>query len=601
MARASCLRGAVASPIAGVWPSGGGAGILPARGRRLAIAGVAPLGRGAGAWGALLAFCLKSGMSNGARLISPYYPLLLPWLVLGRGHEVLVRQRLPGGFRDALPMINLLNPDGTYNENAGKYSGIDRLRLLKRVVDDLKALDLLERVDSYLVRLNHSDRSKTPIEPYLSDQWFVRMGEDAGEPPGFAQQAMDAVISGRVTIHPERYAKSYLDWLGEKRDWCISRQLWWGHRIPIWYCGTCARTISRGPSAVAPTWPGARPRPAAGRVAPSSTSRATSWELAIHLAQDPDVLDTWFSSALWPHSTLGWPDETPELRKYYPTSVLSTARDIITLWVARMVIFGLFNCADVPFRDVYIHPVIQDGHGKRMSKSAGNGVDPVDIIEIYGADALRYTLAAGATETQDLRIPVEPLTLPDGRIVNTSERFELGRNFANKFWNAARLRSHEPRRLRASALNRDELPIEDRWIIDGLDRTIGEVTVALEHFQFAEAARQLRDFTWGHFCDWYLEFVKGRLRDPVARPTAQRVLAMLLDGLCRLLHPIMPFVTEQVWQGLSTLAPVAGSPSQKRLPRVFASPPGRPRSAGPTKQPDKWSTSGARPSRPSAT
>lgn len=243
------------------------------------------------------------------------------------------------------------------------------------------------------------------------------------------------------------------------------------------------------------------------------------------LIQDPDVLDTWFSSALWPHSTLGWPDETPELQKFYPTSVLSTARDIITLWVARMVIFGLFNRGDVPFRDVYIHAIIQDGQGKRMSKSAGNGVDPVDIVEIYGADALRYTLAAGATETQDLRIPVEPLKLPDGRVVNTSERFELGRNFANKFWNAARLALMNLDGYEPALVSRDELPIEDRWIIDGLDRTIEEVTTALDHFQFAEAARQLRDFTWGHFCDWYLEFVKGRLRDPAARPVAQHMLA----------------------------------------------------------------------------
>ncbi len=278
------------------------------------------------------------------------------------------------------------------------------------------------------------------------------------------------------------------------------------------------------------------------------------------LVQDPDVLDTWFSSALWPHSTLGWPEETPELAKFYPTSVLSTARDIITLWVARMVIFGLFNRRDVPFRDVYIHPVIQDGNGKRMSKSAGNGVDPVDIIEVYGTDALRYTLAAGATETQDLRMPVQKLKLPDGRTINSSERFEQGRNFANKFWNAARfalmnLEGYEP-----AAIELDALPVEDRWILDGLDQTIAGVTSELEHFQFAEACRRLRDFIWGGFCDWYVEFVKGRLRDPSARPTAQRVLAALLDGLCRLLHPIMPFVTEQVWQGLAGLAPVRGLP-----------------------------------------
>jgi valyl-tRNA synthetase len=464
------------------------------------------------------------------------------------------------GLRNGLPMINLLNPDGTYNENAGKYAGIDRLRIRKRVVEDLKALDLLERVDPHQVRINHSDRSKTPIEPYLSDQWFVHMGDDPGGPPGFAQQAMDAVTSGRIAIHPDRYAKSYLDWLGEKRDWCISRQLWWGHRIPIWYCGTCAEQELKHAfdSRADVAW--AKAETGGWLICAESDLVGDELGSGHTLVQDPDVLDTWFSSALWPHSTLGWPDETPELQKFYPTSVLSTARDIITLWVARMVIFGLFNRDEVPFRNVYIHPIIQDGNGKRMSKSAGNGVDPVDIIEIYGADALRYTLAAGATETQDLRIPVVPLTLADGRVVNTSERFELGRNFANKFWNAARLVLLNLEGYEPTTLMHEDLPIEDRWILDGLDRTIGEVTSALEQFQFAEAARQLRDFTWGHFCDWYLEFVKGRLRDPQTRPGAQRVLAALLDGLCRLLHPMMPFVTEQVWQALNGLAPVRGLP-----------------------------------------
>ncbi len=467
------------------------------------------------------------------------------------------------GVRNKLPMINLLNPDGTYNENAGTYAGLDRIVVRKRVVKDLESAGLLGRVDSYLVRLNHSDRSKTPIEPYLSDQWFVRMGDDPEGSPGFAQQAMDAVTSGRVKIHPERYAKSYLDWLGEKRDWCISRQLWWGHRIPIWYCATASeddlKSAFAGREDV--TW---RPGESGGwLVCAEAEIRGDELGPDHRLSQDPDVLDTWFSSALWPHSTLGWPTETPELARYYPTNVLSTARDIITLWVARMVIFGLFNRQDVPFRDVYIHPVIQDGNGKRMSKSAGNGVDPVDIIEIYGADALRYTLAAGATETQDLRIPVEKLKLPDGRTINTSERFEQGRNFANKFWNAARfalmnLEGYEPAELDLAAL-----PIEDRWIIDGLDRTISGVTSDLEQFGFAEAARRLRDFTWGEFCDWYVEFAKGRLRDPETRPTAQRVLAALLDGLCRLLHPIMPFVTEQVWQGLASFAPTRGLPAPR--------------------------------------
>jgi valyl-tRNA synthetase len=464
------------------------------------------------------------------------------------------------GVRNNLPMINLLNPDGTYNENAGKYAGLDRLVVRKRVVEALKSADLLERVDTYLVRLNHSDRSKTPIEPYLSDQWFVRMGDDPTGAPGFAQQAIDAVTTGRVKIHPERYAKSYCDWLGEKRDWCISRQLWWGHRIPIWHCGTCSeRELEHafaGRDGVA--W---RAGETGGWLVCAETDlKGDELGPGHKLIQDPDVLDTWFSSALWPHSTLGWPAETAELQKYYPTSVLSTARDIITLWVARMVVFGLFNLREVPFRDVYIHPIIQDGHGKRMSKSAGNGVDPVDIIEIYGAEALRYTLAAGATETQDLRIPVEPLKLADGRVVNTSERFEQGRNFANKLWNAARFGLMNLEGYEAGAIDLSTLPIEDRWIWDGLDATIEGVTLDLENFQFAEASRRLRDFTWGDFCDWYVEFLKGRLRDPSERLPAQRMLAALLDQLSRLLHPIMPFVTEQIWEGLRRLAPVRGVP-----------------------------------------
>ncbi len=291
--------------------------------------------------------------------------------------------------------------------------------------------------------------------------------------------------------------------------------------------------------------------------------------------QDPDVLDTWFSSALWPHSTLGWPEQTPELAKYYPTSVLSTARDIITLWVARMVIFGQFNMGDVPFRDVYIHPVIQDGQGKRMSKSAGNGVDPVDIIEIYGADALRYTLAAGATETQDLRMPVEKLKLPDGRTINSSERFEQGRNFANKFWNVARLAM-----LNLEGFDPDQSPgdlavggSEDFWILRRLARTTLDATQDLESFQFADLARRLRDFVWNDFCDWYVELIKARLRDPnpAKRGSAQRPLVFVLDGLCRLLHPVMPFLTEQVWQALNQAAPRRHDPTTLQVQTAPAS------------------------------
>lgn len=452
------------------------------------------------------------------------------------------------GLRHRLPMINLLNPDGTFNENAGAYAGLDRRVVRKRVVADLEAQGLLVKVEPYTTRLNFSDRSKTPIEPYLSDQWFVRMDE-------LAQSAMDAVTSGRVRITPERYAKSYLDWLGEKRDWCISRQLWWGHRIPIWYCADCTEADLERAFAGRPgiAW---RRAEAGGWLICSETDLAEdALGSGLQIVQDPDVLDTWFSSALWPHSTLGWPERTAELAKYYPTSVLSTARDIITLWVARMVIFGQFNMGDVPFRDVFIHPVIQDGQGRRMSKTLGNGIDPVDIIDLYGADALRFTLAQAATETQDLRMPVERTKLPDGREVNTSERFEQGRTFPNKFWNASRfalmnLEGYEP-----ASLDVASLPVEDRWILSLLARTTAGTTAELEAFRFAEAARQLRDFTWDDFCDWYIEFLKGRLRDAATRPAAQRVLALVLDGLCRLLHPILPFVTEQVWQALNQVAP----------------------------------------------
>jgi valyl-tRNA synthetase len=460
------------------------------------------------------------------------------------------------GRRHDLPMINLLNPDGTYNENAGRYAGLKVMDVRRLVVADLEVEGLLLKVEDRAVPLKFSDRSKTPIEPYLSDQWFVRMGDEPDGTPGFAQQAMDAVTSGRVRIHPERYAKSYLDWLGEKRDWCISRQLWWGHRIPIWYCDTCAEDDLRhafaGRTDVA--W-----RPAEG----GGWLVCAEHDLQGHelgpghlLTQDPDVLDTWFSSALWPHSTLGWPEATPELARYYPTNVLSTARDIITLWVARMVVFGLFNRKDVPFKDVFIHPVIQDGEGRRMSKSLGNGVDPLDIIELYGADALRFTLASGATETQDLRMPVSPLTLPDGRTINSSERFEQGRNFANKFWNAARFALMNLEGADSGTVDPEDFAVEDRWILGRLDETIAAVTDDLEAFRFAETARRLRDFTWDDFCDWYLELIKARLRDPDARPTAQRVLAWVLDNLCRLLHPFMPFVTEQAWQSLAAVRPV---------------------------------------------
>ena len=460
------------------------------------------------------------------------------------------------GVRNNLPMINLLNPDGTYNENAGAYAGLDRREVRKRVVADLEARGLLLKVEPHANRVGLSDRSKTPIEPYLSDQWFVKMDE-------LAQDAMDAVTSCKIGIHPERYAKSYLDWLGEKRDWCISRQLWWGHRIPIWYYDGEESDLKAAFGDRADlTY---RRAESGGWLVCAEDDRAIEEGRAklpaqATFEQDPDVLDTWFSSALWPHSTLGWPEETPELKKYYPTSVLSTARDIITLWVARMVVFGQFNMGDVPFNDVYIHPVIQDGNGKRMSKSAGNGIDPVDIIDLFGADTLRFALASLATETQDIRIPVEKARLPDGREVNTSERFEQARTFPNKVWNASRFALMNLEGYEAAPVHPSDLTVEDRWILSLLSKATAEVTADLEAFRFAEATRRLRDFTWNDVCDWYVEFLKGRLRAPESRPVAQRVLASVLDGLARLLHPIVPFLTESIWQALGEVAPSRGLP-----------------------------------------
>jgi valyl-tRNA synthetase len=496
------------------------------------------------------------------------------------------------GVRNGLEMINLLNPDGTYNENAGTYAGLAGREVRKQVLAELEAQSLLIKVETHANRVGLSDRSKTPIEPYLSDQWFVRMDE-------LAQGAMDAVTSGQVKIHPDRYKSSYLDWLGEKRDWCISRQLWWGHRIPVW-----SKTEQNGQNwhasvkkHVSAEYESRGFEPAIGdSITPPDRLRGR-WELnwgaktqfsleddgkrTEHVCiphfltpeqeakltkslaeegyqQDPDVLDTWFSSALWPHSTLGWPKESLELAKYYPTNVLSTARDIITLWVARMVIFGQFNMGEVPFKNVYIHPVIQDGNGKRMSKSAGNGIDPVDIIDLYGADTLRFALASLATETQDIRIPVEKAKLPDGREVLTSERFEQARTFPNKVWNASRFALMNLEGYTPAPLHPSDLTVEDRWILSLLARTNARVTMDLEAFRFAEATKTLRDFTWNDFCDWYVEFLKGRLRDPEARPIAQRVLAAVLDGLMRLLHPIVPFLTESIWQALGAIAPVRG-------------------------------------------
>jgi valyl-tRNA synthetase len=516
------------------------------------------------------------------------------------------------GVRHKLPMINILNPDGTINDNGGPYAGMDRYAARERVTEDMAKLGLFDGREDRDIDLAHSDRSKTPIEPYLSDQWFVRMG-DREDKPGLAQMAMDAVTSGRVQFFPARYAKTYLDWLGEKRDWCISRQLWWGHRIPIWYVRCPEAELKRafaGRDDVC--W---RLDEENGKWLVSGLTDLPADALGpkYPLEQDPDVLDTWFSSQLWPHSTLGWPgpalpDQPPgpqnpdwgQMRTYYPTSVLVTSRDIITLWVARMVIAGLFNTGEVPFRHVYIHAKILDGFGETMSKSKGNGIDPLDIIERYGTDALRFGMAHVATETQDSRMPVAnvcphcgtlvpvkqehmymrthkvtcpsckkpfrpggPWPTPDPELTTArqaSDRFEQGRNFANKLWNAARFLLLNLEGYRPGAVRPEELPIEDRWILSRLATVTAEVTGELEGYHFSEAARTIYDFTWSEFCDWFVEMSKGRLRDPAGRALVQRVLVGVLDSILRLTHPIMPFVAESVWQALADAAFERGLP-----------------------------------------
>jgi len=497
-------------------------------------------------------------------------------------------------------MINILNKDGTINENGGKYEGLDRYKARDAVTKDMEELGFFEGREDREIPLAFSDRSKTPIEPYLSDQWFVKMGDLGNDKSGLAQLAMDAVISGKVKFFPERYARTYLDWLGEKRDWCISRQLWWGHRIPIWYTSAPEAELQRAfAKRTDICWRYDEENKrflicALGDIDENALGKQYP------LTQDPDVLDTWFSSQLWPHSTFGWPDKTPELAYYYPTSTLVTSRDIITLWVARMVLSGLYNMGDVPFRHVYITPKLLDGFGETMSKSKGNGVDPLDIIELYGADALRYVMVSAAGETQDYRLPVsnvcphcaEPIAVKQEHMYlrtkkltcakckkpfrpggpwpeadpelptakQGSERFEIGRNFANKLWNAARFIFMNLEGYTPGALEPKSLPIEDRWILSRLATTAKSITESLENYRFSEVARTIYEFTWSEFCDWYIEMAKGRLKDPAGKATVQRILVDVLDAILKLVHPVMPFVSESLWQALNEIAPQRGLP-----------------------------------------
>jgi len=490
------------------------------------------------------------------------------------------------GKPDQIDIINILNGDGTLNENAGPYANMKRDAARKKVVEDLTAAGLLAKEEPYETQVGHSDRSKTPVEPYLSDQWFVKMAP-------LAEPALEVVRNGAIKFFPERHAQQYLAWLGEKRDWPISRQLWWGHRIPVWTYPEFVPFKSpieainhakslKGFEQKLKVWESegrvASSRPDSDESNPELRRVMGPWWVCIRqsgdqeviealesnfFTQDPDVLDTWFSSGLWPHSTLGWPEDTPELREWYPTSVLATGRDIISLWVARMVMLGLYNVRAVPFHHVYINTTILDGKGERMSKSKNNGVDPIDVIETHGADALRFTLTTMSTETQDVRMPVKR----DAQGRNTSDKFDIGRNFANKIWNVAtafvipNLVNIEP-----DTVDEGRWMLADRWIVSRFNHTMFEVNESLANYRFDQYAKTCYDFFWNDFCGWYVEVSKPALRAPETAGQTAEVLAAVLDGALRLMHPMIPFITESIWSKLNEARPYRGLPVRLECP-----------------------------------
>jgi valyl-tRNA synthetase len=421
------------------------------------------------------------------------------------------------GLRHNLPQVIVIDEAGRMNEEAGeKYSGRDRFEARERVMEDLQEQELVEKVEDYTVPTATCARCHTVIEPLLSDQWFVRMKE-------LARPAIDVVKEGRVRFVPERYGRVYLDWMENIRDWTISRQLWFGHRIPVWQTEDGEYIVARS----------------------EEEAREKTGGKAIR--QDEDVLDTWFSSGLWPHATLGWPDQTEDLEKYYPTSVLTTARDIIYLWVSRMIMTGLYFMKEVPFPDVYIYATVLDEEGRPQSKSLGTGTDPLDVIELYGTDALRFALLVRAARGQDIRFAA---------VKNKRQpQVEEARNFANKIWNASRFV------LMNLGENADSLEgrwepsdaLADRWILDALNTTVKQVTEALEEYRINDVAQTLYHFFWDDFCDWYIELSKSSVTADAetddARRARSRILYVLETSL-RLLHPLMPFITEEIWQRL---------------------------------------------------
>ena len=410
------------------------------------------------------------------------------------------------GLRHNLPVIKTMNDDGTMNEEAGKYAGLDRFECRKQIVKDLEELGLLEKTEAYAHNVGHCYRCSTIVEPIISKQWFVKM-----EP--LAKPAIDVVKKKSIKFTPERFTKIYYNWMENIRDWCISRQLWWGHRIPAYYCDDCGETIVSKTDVT---------------VCPKCNSKK--------IRQDEDVLDTWFSSALWPFSTLGYPEKTEDLKYFYPTDLLVTAYDIIFFWVARMIFSGLEHTAHIPFRDVLIHGLVRDAQGRKMSKSLGNGIDPLEIIDEYGADTLRYALLNGIAPGSDTRF--------------SKDKIEGCRNYINKIWNASRFVLMNCEGKKIKDISDVKLSLADKWIISKLNTTVRKVTVNMNKYEIGLACGELQEFFWNDFCDWYIELSKPYLygTDEEKKTGVLSVLIYVLKNTLKLLHPYIPFITEEIYQ-----------------------------------------------------
>jgi len=428
------------------------------------------------------------------------------------------------GRRHELEVIEVIAEDGKMNENAGRYAGLDRYACRKQILKDLEKGGFVVKVEGYKHRVGHCYRCNSVVEPMLSLQWFVNTGP-------LAKRAMAAVQEGKTRIVPAKWEKDYFIWLENIEDWCVSRQIWWGHRIPAWYCGDCGEVI-------------------VSMEDPTECKKCGS----SRMEQDSDVLDTWFSSALWPFSTLGWPDSTPELKKFYPTSVLVTAFDILFFWVARMMMMGLHFMDDVPFHEVYVHALVRDAQGQKMSKSKGNVIDPLVMMDKYGTDALRFTLTAFAVQGRDVKL--------------SEDRIEGYRHFVNKIWNASRLvMMNADDAQRAFEIPAKPTQLMHRWILSRLQRVIQETEEALEGYHFNQYAQALYQFIWHEYCDWYLEMIKPDFygEDPEAKRLAQSIATGMVERILVLLHPVMPFVTEAIWQKLPQ---TSGSIMRASFPKV---------------------------------